>query len=81
MKLNKKQKEEFDNYVEQLGRELKYTILWESSDKYLKNQCEWKYDSFLVNYIERYMSIPYEDICEEHSLKVRFEKKLLPVLK
>lgn len=81
MNLNKKQKEEFDNYVVELGKSLKNTILWESTDKYLQLQVKYKYDSFLVNYIERYMNIPYEDICEDNNLKIRFEKKLIPILK
>lgn len=81
MKMNKKELQQFDNYVEELGRGLKNTILWESSDKYLRQQCEYKYDSFLVNYIERYMGIQYEDIKNDMKLKSRFDKILFPVLK
>lgn len=81
MKINKKQQEQFDDYVEELGRGLKNTILWESTDKYLRLQCEYKYDSFLVNYIERYMGIQYEDIKNDMKLKSRFDKILFPVLK
>ena len=81
MKMNKKEQEQFDSYVEELGRGLKNTILWESSDKYLRQQCEYKYDSFLVNYIERYMGIQYEDIKNDMKLKSRFDKILFPVLK
>lgn len=81
MKMNKGQLKQFDTYVEELGRALKYTILWESTDKYLRLQCEYKYDSFLVNYIERYMGIQYEDIKNDMKLKSRFDKILFPVLK
>ena len=81
MKLNKKQLKQFDSYVEELGKELKYTILWESSDKYLRQQCEFKYDSFLINYIERYMNIEYDSIKNDMKLKSRFDKILFPVLK
>ena len=81
MKLNKKQLKQFDTYVEELGRELKYTILWESSDRYLRQQCEFKYDSFLINYIERYMGIEYDLIKNDMKLKSRFDKILFPVLK
>ena len=81
MKLNKKQLKQFDTYVEELGRELKHTILWESSDKYLRQQCEFKYDSFLINYIERYMGIEYDLIKNDMKLKSRFDKILFPVLK
>ena len=81
MKLNKKQLKQFDTYVEELGRELKHTILWESSDKYLRQQCEFKYDSFLINYIERYMNIEYDLIKNDMKLKSRFDKILFPVLK
>ena len=81
MKLNKKQLKQFDTYVEELGRELKHTILWESSDKYLRQQCEFKYDSFLINYIERYMGIEYDSIKNDMKLKSRFDKILFPVLK
>ena len=81
MKLNKKQLKQFDTYVEELGRELKHTILWESSDKYLRQQCEFKYDSFLINYIERYMNIEYDSIKNDMKLKSRFDKILFPVLK
>ena len=81
MKLNKKQLKQFDSYVEQLGKELKHTILWESSDKYLRQQCEFKYDSFLINYIERYMGIEYDSIKNDMKLKSRFDKILFPVLK
>ena len=81
MKINKKELEQFDAYVEELGRGLKNIILWESSDKYLRQQCEFKYDSFLVNYIERYMDIQYEDIKNDMKLKSRFDKILFPVLK
>ena len=81
MKMNKKELQQFDSYVEELGRGLKNTILWESSDKYLRQQCEYKYDSFLVNYIERYMGIQYEDIKNDMKLKSRFDKILFPVLK
>lgn len=81
MKMNKKEQEQFDSYVEELGRGLKNTILWESTDKYLRLQCEYKYDSFLVNYIERYMGIQYEDIKNDMKLKSRFDKILFPVLK
>lgn len=81
MKMNKKELEQFDTYVEELGRGLKNIILWESSDKYLRQQCEFKYDSFLVNYIERYMDIQYEDIKNDMKLKSRFDKILFPVLK
>ena len=81
MKLNKKQLKQFDSYVEQLGKELKHTILWESSDKYLRQQCEFKYDSFLINYIERYMNIEYDSIKNDMKLKSRFDKILFPVLK
>ena len=65
MKLNKKQLKQFDTYVEELGRELKHTILWESSDKYLRQQCEFKYDS----------------IKNDMKLKSRFDKTLFSVLK
>ena len=81
MKLNKKQLKQFDTYVEELGRELKYTVLWESSDKYLRQQCEFKYDSFLINYIERYMNIEYDSIKNDMKLKSRFDKILFSVLK
>ena len=81
MKLNKKQLKQFDSYVEQLGKELKHTILWESSDKYLRQQCEFKYDSFLINYIERYMNIEYDSIKNDMKLKSRFDKTLFSVLK
>ena len=81
MKLNKKQLKQFDTYVEELGRELKHTILWESSDKYLRQQCEFKYDSFLINYIERYMGIEYDSIKNDMKLKSRFDKTLFSVLK
>ena len=81
MKLNKKQLKQFDSYVEELGKELKYTILYESSDKYLRQQCEFKYDSFLINYIERYMGIEYDLIKNDMKLKSRFDKILFPVLK
>ena len=81
MKMNKKQLKQFDTYVEELGRELKHTILWESSDKYLRQQCEFKYDSFLINYIERYMGIEYDSIKNDMKLKSRFDKTLFSVLK
>lgn len=81
MKMNKKELQQFDTYIEELGRGLKNIILWESSDKYLRLQCEYKYDSFLVNYIERYMGIQYEDIKNDMKLKSRFDKILFPVLK
>ena len=81
MKLNKKQLKQFDSYVEELGKELKYTILYESSDKYLRQQCEFKYDSFLINYIERYMGIEYDSIKNDMKLKSRFDKTLFSVLK
>lgn len=81
MKMNKKELQQFDAYVEELGRGLKNTILWESTDKYLRLQCEYKYDSFLVNYIERYMGIQYEDVKDDMRLKSRFDKILFPVLK
>ena len=81
MKLNKKQLKQFDTYVEELGKELKHTILWESSDKYLRQQCEFKYDSFLINYIERYMGIEYDSIKNDMKLKSRFDKTLFSVLK
>lgn len=81
MKMNKGQLKQFDTYVEELGRALKYTILWESSDKYLRQQCEFKYDSFLINYIERYMDIEYDSIKNDMRLKSRFDKILFPVLK
>ena len=81
MKLNKKQLKQFDTYVEELGKELKHTILWESSDKYLRQQCEFKYDSFLINYIERYMNIEYDLIKNDMKLKSRFDKILFSVLK
>ena len=76
MKMNKKQLKQFDTYVEELGKELKYTILWESSDKYLRQQCDFKYDSFLINYIERNMIDTY--IKDPES---RFDKILFLVLK
>ena len=81
MKMNKKQLKQFDTYVEELGKELKYTILWESSDKYLRQQCDFKYDSFLINYIERYMNIEYDSIKNDMRLKSRFDKILFLVLK
>jgi len=81
MKMNKEKLQQFDTYVEELGRELKHTILWESTDKYLREQCEFKYDSFLVNYIERYMNIEYDLIKDDMRLKLRFDKILFPVLK
>ncbi len=81
MKMNKEELQQFDSYVEELGRGLKNTILWESTDKYLRLQCEYKYDSFLVNYIERYMGIQYEDIKGDMKLKSRFDKILFPILK
>lgn len=81
MKLNKKQLKQFDSYVEELGREFKHIILWESSDKYLRQQCEFKYDSFLINYIERYMNIEYDSIKNDMKLKSRFDKILFSVLK
>ena len=81
MKMNREQLKQFDSYVEELGRGLKNTILWESSDKYLRQQCEYKYDSFLVNYIERYMNIEYDSIKDNMKLKSRFDKILFPILK
>ena len=81
MKMNREQLKQFDSYVEELGRGLKNTILWESSDKYLRQQCEYKYDSFLVNYIERYMNIEYDSIKDNMKLKSRFDKILFPILR
>ena len=79
MKMNKKQLKQFDTYVEELGKELKYTILWESSDKYLRQQCDFKYDSIkndmrLKSRFDKILFLVLKDMREE--LKVEHEERI-----
>ena len=84
MKLNKKQKEEFQYYAEKYAKELKNIFTYESSDKYLKLQVEYKWSAFCVENLLRYNvlgDIEEDDLIEDESLKRKYEKIVLPIFR
>ena len=84
MKLNKKQKEEFQYYAEKYAKELKNIFTYESSEKYLKLQVEYKWSAFCVENLLRYNvlgDVEEDDLIEDESLKRKYEKIVLPIFK
>ena len=84
MKMNKKQKEEFQNHAEKYARELKNIFTYESSDKYLRLQCEYKWSAFCVENLVRYNvlgDVEEDDLIKDESLKRKYEKIVLPIFK
>ena len=84
MKLNKKQKEEFQYYAEKYAKELKNIFTYESSEKYLKLQVEYKWSAFCVENLLRYNvlgDVEEDDLIEDESLKRKYEKIVLPIFR
>ena len=84
MKMNKKQKEEFQNHAEKYARELKNIFTYESSEKYLKLQVEYKWSAFCVENLLRYNvlgDVEEDDLIKDESLKRKYEKIVLPIFR
>ena len=84
MKLNKKQKEEFQHYAEKYAKELKNIFTYESSEKYLKLQAEYKWSAFCVENLLRYnvfCDVEEDDLIKDESLKRKYEKIVLPIFR
>ena len=84
MKLNKKQKEEFQHYAEKYAKELKNIFTYESSEKYLKLQAEYKWSAFVVENLVRYNvlgDVEEDDLIKDESLKRKYEKIVLPIFR
>ena len=84
MKLNKKQKEEFQHYAEKYAKELKNIFTYESSEKYLKLQAEYKWSAFCVENLVRYNvlgDVEEDDLIKDESLKRKYEKIVLPIFR
>ena len=84
MKLNKKQKEEFQHYAEKYAKELKNIFTYESSEKYLKLQAEYKWSAFCIHNLIRYNvfgDVEEDDLIEDESLKRKYEKIVLPIFR
>ena len=84
MKMNKKQKEEFQNHAEKYARELKNIFTYESSDKYLRLQCEYKWSAFCIHNLIRYNvfgDVEEDDLIKDESLKRKYEKIVLPIFR
>ena len=84
MKLNKKQKEEFQYYAEKYEKELKNIFKYESSEKYLKLQVEYKWSAFCVENLLRYNvfgDVEEDDLIKDESLKRKYEKIVLPIFR
>ena len=84
MKLNKKQKEEFQHYAEKYAKELKNIFTYESSEKYLKLQVEYKWSAFCVENLLRYNvsgDVEEDDLIKDESLKRKYEKIVLPIFR
>ena len=84
MKLNKKQKEEFEYYAKKYAKELKNIFTYESSDKYLKLQVEYKWSAFCVENLVRYNvlgDVEEDDLIKDENLKRKYEKIVLPIFR
>ena len=84
MKMNKKQKEEFQYYAEKYAKELKNIFTYESSEKYLKLQAEYKWSAFCIHNLIRYNvlgDIEEDDLIKDESLKRKYEKIVLPIFR
>ena len=84
MKMNKKQKEEFQHYAEKYAKELKNIFTYESSEKYLKLQVEYKWSAFCVENLLRYNvlgDVEEDDLIKDESLKRKYEKLVLPIFR
>ena len=84
MKLNKKQKEEFEYYAKKYAKELKNIFTYESSDKYLKLQVEYKWSAFCVENLVRYNvlgDVEEDDLIKDENLKRKYEKIILPIFR
>ena len=84
MKLNKKQKEEFQHYAEKYAKELKNIFTYESSEKYLKLQAEYKWSAFCIHNLIRYNvfgDVEEDDLIENQSLYRKYEGIVLPIFR
>ena len=84
MKLNKKQKEEFEYYARKYAKELKNIFTYESSEKYLKLQAEYKWSAFCVENLVRYNvfgDVEEDDLIENQSLYRKYEGIVLPIFR
>lgn len=84
MKLNKKQKEEFEYYAKKYAKELKNIFTYESSDKYLKLQVEYKWSAFCVENLVRYNvlgDVEEDNLIKDENLKRKYEKIVLPIFR
>ena len=85
MKLNKKQKEEFQHYAEKYAKELKNIFTYESSEKYLKLQVEYKWSAFCVENLLRYNvfgdEVSEDELIENQSLYRKYEGIVLPIFR
>ena len=82
--MNKKQKEEFQHYAEKYAKELKNIFTYESSEKYLKLQAEYKWSAFCIHNLIRYNvfgDVEEDDLIEDESLKRKYEKIVLPIFR
>ena len=85
MKLNKKQKEEFQHYAEKYAKELKNIFTYESSEKYLRLQAEYKWSAFCVENLVRYNvfgdEVSEDELIENQSLYRKYEGIVLPIFR
>ena len=85
MKMNKEQEVKFENYAIKFARELKNIFTFESSERYLKQQCMWKWSAFCIEYLLRYNvfwdEVSDDELIEDNSLYRKFERIVIPVFR
>lgn len=85
MKMNKEQEVKFENYAIKFARELKNIFTFESSERYLKQQCMWKWSAFCIEYLLRYNvfgdEVSDDVLIEDNSLYRKYEKIAIPVFR
>jgi hypothetical protein len=85
MKINKKQQEQFEEYAVKYARELKNIFTFESSERYLKQQCMWKWSAFCIEYLLRYNvfgdEVSEDELIKNQSLYRKYEKIVIPVFR
>lgn len=85
MKMNKKELQQFEEYAVKYARELKNIFTFESSERYLKQQCMWKWSAFCFEYLLRYNvfgdEVSDDELIEDKSLYRKYEKIVVPIFR
>lgn len=83
--MNKKELQQFEEYAVKYARELKNIFTFESSERYLKQQCMWKWSAFCFEYLLRYNvfgdEVSDDELIEDKSLYRKYEKIVVPIFR